>query len=52
MKDWNASGCTAGSHKGIAESLKDKLGRKFAWPDQRAQSYFKRKVSSKWKKKL
>lgn len=28
------------------------MGRKYKWPDMRAQSYFKRKVSQKWQEKL
>lgn len=48
MKDWETPGCTRGPHRGPI----DGVAKRFRWPDIRAQSLFKRKVSQNWQMRL
>lgn len=48
-RNWQAPGCSRGTHKG--PSIKQLGGevKKYKWPDFRAQIYFQKRISNHWK---
>lgn len=51
-KGWDEPGCKKMKHKGVFLETYNEIRREFEWPDQRAQIYFKKKISPLWKKKM
>ena len=49
---WDSEGCTKMRHRGVYTEIYEETKREFQWPDPNAQIYFKKKISTLWRRKM